>query len=130
MALLTCQSFLAQSAVAQAVEKIASAAPAQRWDVLTGDVLLSKTLQRWADKAGYRIKWDAARNFQIAAPTVFEGDFESAVADVLATPGIRMSDYPLEACIYANTPPLVRITRQGEQARECTAVTPLVSAKK
>ena len=35
--------------------------------------------------------------------------------------GIRQSDYPLEACIYANTPPLVRITRQGEQARECDA---------
>jgi hypothetical protein len=42
----------------------------------------------------------------------------------LSSPGIRMSDFPLEACIYANTPPLVRITRQGEQTRECAASNP------
>ena len=54
-------------------------------------------------------------------PDVVEGTFETALKTLLNSAGIRQSDYPLEACIYANTPPLVRITRQGEQARECDA---------
>jgi hypothetical protein len=89
------------------------------WEVRTQDVTLEKTLERWAAAAGYRLRWDAARNFLIAAPDRYEGSFESALLAVLGSPGIRHSDYPLEACIYANKPPLVRVTRQGEQAPEC-----------
>ena len=101
----------------------AATGPAQapHWDVLTQDITLARTLERWAVSAGYRLKWDAQRNFLIGAPDSYEGSFESALQTVLGSAGIRQSDYPLEACIYANMPPLVRITRQGEQARECTA---------
>jgi hypothetical protein len=90
-----------------------------RWDVRTQDITLAHTLERWASAAGYRFKWDAQRNFLIGAPDSYGGSFESALQTVLGSAGIRDSDYPLEACIYANTPPLVRITRAGEQAREC-----------
>jgi len=90
-----------------------------RWEVRTQDITLSHTLERWAGDAGYRVKWDAQRNFLIGAPDVYEGSFEAALRAVLGSAGIRQSDYPLEACVYANTPPLVRITRQGEQAQEC-----------
>jgi hypothetical protein len=107
------------------VAPFASAASAaglpQRWEVLTQDITLARTLERWAGAAGYRIKWDAQRNFLIGAPDSVQGSFETALQTVLGSAGIRQSDYPLEACIYANSPPLVRITRQGEQARECTA---------
>lgn len=96
----------------------------QRWEVRTTDVTLAKTLSRWAQEAGYRLKWDAARQFIIGAPNSFVGGFEDAVAQALDTPGVRSSDYPLEACVYANTPPLLRVTRQGEQVRDCVAVTP------
>jgi hypothetical protein len=99
----------------------ASAASPSRWEVRTQDITLSHTLERWAAQAGYRLKWDASRNFLIGAPDAYEGGFEDALQAVLGSAGIRGSDYPLEACIYANTPPLVRITRQGEQARECHA---------
>lgn len=98
-----------------------SPAPAGRWEVRTQDITLSRTLERWAAQAGYRLRWDAARNFLIAAPDVYQGGFEDAVQAVLDSAGIRESDYPLEACVYANTPPLVRITRRGEQSRECHA---------
>jgi hypothetical protein len=94
---------------------------APRWEVRTQDITLSRTLERWAADAGYRLKWDASRNFLIGAPDAFEGRFEDALQAVLASAGIRGSDYPLEACIYANTPPLVRITRWGEQGGECHA---------
>lgn len=93
-----------------------------RWEVKTSDITLYRTLERWSGVAGYRLKWDAAKNFLIGAPDIYAGSFESALQSVLSSSGIRLSDYPLEACIYANTPPLVRITRQGEQARECSAV--------
>ena len=91
------------------------------WSVLVQDITLARTLERWGAQAGYRLKWDAQRNFLIGAPDTIDGTFESALRAVLNSAGIRQSDYPLEACIYANTPPLVRITRQGEQARECEA---------
>jgi hypothetical protein len=91
------------------------------WHVLTQDITLARTLERWGAQAGYRVKWDAQRNFLIGAPDSVEGTFETALKAVLDSAGIRQSDYPLEACIYANTPPLVRITRQGEQALECDA---------
>ena len=93
-----------------------------RWSVLVQDITLARTLERWGAQAGYRVKWDAQRNFLIGAPDSVEGTFEMALKAILGSAGIRQSDYPLEACIYANTPPLVRITRQGEQARECEAL--------
>jgi len=93
-----------------------------RWEVRTADVTLSRTLERWSLAAGHKLRWDAARNFLIGAPDVYMGSFEGALEHLLSSPGIRHSDFPLEACIYANTPPLVRITRQGEQSRECAAV--------
>jgi hypothetical protein len=92
-----------------------------RWSVLVQDITLARTLERWGVQAGVRVKWDAQRNFLIGAPDSVEGTFEMALKAILSSAGIRQSDYPLEACIYANTPPLVRITRQGEQARECDA---------
>ena len=92
-----------------------------RWSVLVQDITLARTLERWGAQAGYRVKWDAQRNFLIGAPDSVEGTFEAALKAILNSAGIRQSDYPLEACIYANTPPLVRVTRQGEQARECDA---------
>ena len=93
----------------------------KRWAVLVQDITLERTLQRWGAQAGVRLKWDAQRNFLIGAPDTIEGTFETALKTVLGSAGIRQSDYPLEACIYANDPPLVRITRQGEQSRECEA---------
>lgn len=96
--------------------------PQSTWEVKTSDVTLYRTLERWSQAAGYKLKWDASRNFLIGAPDTYAGTFESALQSVLSSAGIRLSDYPLEACIYANTPPLVRITRQGEQARECSAI--------
>ena len=96
-------------------------APVAHWSVLVQDITLARTLERWGAQAGVRVKWDAQRNFLIGAPDSVEGTFETALKAILNSAGIRQSDYPLEACIYANTPPLVRITRQGEQARECDA---------
>ena len=99
----------------------AAVPPVAHWSVLVQDITLAHTLERWGAQAGVRVKWDAQRNFLIGAPDSVDGTFETALKAILSSAGIRQSDYPLEACIYANTPPLVRITRRGEQARECDA---------
>jgi hypothetical protein len=106
---------------AAAAASAATDAPVTHWRVLVQDITLARTLERWGAQAGVRVKWDAQRNFLVGAPDSVDGTFETALKTLLGSAGIRQSDYPLEACIYANTPPLVRITRQGEQARECDA---------
>jgi hypothetical protein len=130
LTMLACAAGLARAAEPLAAPPLpvapyagaAAADPAvAHWSVLVQDITLARTLERWGAQAGYRVKWDAQRNFLIGAPDSVDGTFESALKTILNSAGIRQSDYPLEACIYANTPPLVRITRQGEQARECEA---------
>jgi len=94
--------------------------PPLHWEVRTQDGTLEHTLQRWAALAGYCVEWDTRRKVPIAAPGSYEGTFEAALQTVLDSTDLREGDDPLEACIYASTPPLVRITRRGEQARECS----------
>ncbi|MGX9697040.1 TcpQ domain-containing protein [Janthinobacterium lividum] len=93
--------------------------PVQQWDVRPEDIRLANTFERWAKTAGWRIQWDANKHLLIESTSTFTGSFEDAVKAALMTPGIRYGAYPLEACVYANSPPLVRITRQGEQSQEC-----------
>jgi hypothetical protein len=114
---------VAASGVAVAVVPAAPVAPSVKsWDVLTSDVTLMKTFQRWAKDAGYTLRWDAEKNFVVSGPNTVYGDFERAVHDTLDTPGIAFSDFPLEACVYPNKPLLMRITRKGAQALECPSV--------
>lgn len=89
------------------------------WRVLVGDARIDRSIERWAREAGYSFRWDADRHFLVSASSEFTGTIESAVNELLSTSGIRHSDYPLEACIYSNSPPLLRITRLGDQSNQC-----------
>ncbi len=91
--------------------------PVPKWEVQIADINLLNTFQRWGTQAGYRIKWDASRHVLVDASGVIEGSFENAVEAVLASPGIRQSEYPLEVCFYANQ--VARVTRRAEQQKEC-----------
>ncbi len=93
----------------------------KRFEVRLQDVRLHVAMQRWAADTGVRLRWDADRHVLISAPMVFEAeDALQAVGMALSTPGIANSAYPLEVCAYPNVPPLLRITRQGEQGKDCT----------
>lgn len=94
-------------------QELAHAVPA--WEIKVSDVRLEAALERWTRQAGYRLLWDADRHILITAEDRFEGSFSQAINRVLNSPAIRHSDYPLEAVLYANDPPLLRITRLGEQ---------------
>ena len=93
--------------------------PAKTWVVDVKDVTLSNTFMRWAEAAGHRVRWDAEKNVLVEAPDTLVGSFEEAVITVLSSSGIADGAYPLEVCFYSNNPPLARITRKGEQAKEC-----------
>jgi len=119
--------------------------PPLHWDVRPQDLTLAHTLERWGGLAGYRVEWNAARSVPIAASASFEGTFEAVLQTVLASPeaagvtgvsgvaaatgasqaaGAPTSSHEmdaLEACIYAASPPLVRITRRGEQGVDCAS---------
>jgi hypothetical protein len=78
-------------------------------------------LRRWSSVAGVNLLWDAERHFMVDAPTQLIGEFESVVRQLLSSPAIAHSNYPLEACLYANVPPLLRITRLGDHTPDCKA---------
>lgn len=97
-----------------------SGQPARRWELKLQDVTLNKAFTRWAAEAGYRVRWDARKHVVIGSPETYEMPFEQAVTAALSSPGIQASEYPLDVCFYPNNPPLARITRRGEQDKECT----------
>ncbi len=108
---------------ASAPAVIAPAVEAQkdlrRWQILASDIRLDNTLNRWAAVAGMKVIWDAKQHVMLSAEDTFVGSFDDALLRVLSSPAIRQSDYPLQACIYPNQPPVLRVTRLGEQM-ECT----------
>lgn len=108
------------SVVRGAPASSAVAVPMKKFEVRLSDMRLHVALQRWARETGVRLRWDADRHVLISAPMTFEAtDALQAIGMALATPGIANSAYPMEVCEYPNTPVLLRITRQGEQAKDC-----------
>lgn len=89
------------------------------WEIRLQDVNLATTFSRWAAESGWRVRWDARKHILVEAPDRITGSFEDAVTAVLEGPGIAGSAYPLEVCFYPNQPRLARITRKGEQDKEC-----------
>lgn len=98
----------------------AAAASMRAYEVHVADVRLVASMQRWAAMDGVRLRWDADKHVLITAPMTFQARSAfDAIAQVLSTSGIRNGSYPLEVCEYPNQPALLRITRQGEQAKDC-----------
>ncbi len=96
------------------------ATTSKAFEIRLNDIKISTSMNRWATENGVRIRWDADKHVLVGAPQTFHAEsvFE-AVTQALSTPGIKNSDYPLEVCEYPNTPPLLRVTRQGEQTKDC-----------
>ena len=89
------------------------------WTILPTDGRLATTFERWAKADGMKLVWDAQQHVMLSSSDSFTGTLTEALNRVMTSPAIRLSPYPLEACIYPNNPPLLRITRAGEQSLEC-----------
>lgn len=90
------------------------------WEIKLQDITLAQTLQRWSQKAGWKLIWDVDKHLLIESPHQLEGSFEEAVGWLLSTPSLAAAGIPLEVCFYPNTPPLARVTKKGQQDQECT----------
>lgn len=101
------------------VPVVVTATTVRTWRVQSEDIRLSTTLERWSKEAGYNLIWDAQKQVLLSAKDSFDGTLEEALKRVLSSPAIRKSEYPLEACFYPNQPPVIRITRMGEQIEDC-----------
>jgi hypothetical protein len=99
----------------------AALVPPLHWDVQAQDRTLAAALRRWAGQAGYRVDWDVPGDVPVDGFGSFEGTFEAVLESVLQSPQVHEHGGPLDACIYAGAPPVVRITRRGVQDRACTA---------
>ena len=91
----------------------------QTWAIESTDVRLVDAFSRWTQKAGMQLRWDATRHVELGATNTYEGDVSEAMISALKSPSISNSDFPLEICFYPNKPILARVTRQGEQWRDC-----------
>jgi hypothetical protein len=107
-------------------KKKESAQMQMRWEVRATDVRLAATFERWAKEAAtegkggeYRILWDADTHVLIDGTPTYYGSLTDAIEAALKTPGIRNGRNPLEACVYDNAPPVIRITKLGEQSEAC-----------
>lgn len=107
------------SAAASEVTSTSNFNQSRTWTTLATDGRLANTFDRWAKTQGMKLVWDAQKHVMLSSGDSFTGTFEEAVNRALSSPAIRQSEYPLEACIYPNNPPVVRITRLGEQSNEC-----------
>lgn len=85
---------------------------AQLWAVSLQDKTLYRVMRRWAAQAQYQLVWQVDRDFPIESEVVFEGNFRSAVSQVMA--GVSMTDFPLQAFINSNTR-VLRVVRYLEE---------------
>ena len=109
----------AEGASAPALRVLIPGATTRTWTILPTDGRLATTFERWAKADGMKLVWDAQQHVMLSSSDSFTGTLTEALNRVLTSPAIRLSPYPLEACIYPNNPPLLRITRAGEQNLEC-----------
>lgn len=104
---------------APAANLVPSGSIVRTWAILPTDGRLATTLERWAKADGMKLVWDAQQHVMLSSSDSYTGTLTEALSRVLTSPAIRFSPYPLEACIYPNSPPVLRITRAGEQSLEC-----------
>lgn len=58
--------------------------PVPKWTLDAGQTI-GHELQKWGDKAGWKVVWNLQKDWTVPASTVFEGDFQTAAAAVIQT---------------------------------------------
>lgn len=84
--------------VSAAQEEVAVAD--ESWEVRPEDGDLETLLQRWADKAGWQLSWEAAKRYSVKFRASFPGSFEEAAKEAIL-PFTRGTD-PIKGCAYDN----------------------------
>ncbi|WP_394060406.1 TcpQ domain-containing protein [Alcaligenes sp. WGS1538] len=73
------------------------------YDIRPEDQTLRQALARWAGLAGWVFQpdhWDLDVDLPVSAPARFQGDFKTAVQQLLH--GTELTAYPAQPCFYSN----------------------------
>jgi hypothetical protein len=81
----------------------------QKFDTMVTDRSVSRVLDRWARQAGVGFVWDAKSDVTLSTQDRFVGTIEQATERLIS----GLSGITLQACIYTNNPPVIRITESG-----------------
>ncbi|MEY2659096.1 MAG: hypothetical protein RLZZ123_268 [Pseudomonadota bacterium] len=81
----------------------------QKFDTMVTDRSVSRLLDRWARQAGVGFVWDAKSDVTLSTQDRFVGTIEQATERLIG----GLSGITLQACIYTNNPPVIRITESG-----------------
>lgn len=52
---------------------------------LTAGLMIGHELQKWGQKAGWKVIWSMSKDWVVPAPTSFTGDFRAAASEVIKT---------------------------------------------
>jgi len=58
--------------------------PVQKWTLEAGETI-GHELQKWGDKAGWKVVWGMQKDWTVPASTVFEGEFSKVAGAVIQT---------------------------------------------
>lgn len=81
----------------------------QKFDTLATDRSVSRLLDRWARQSGVGFVWDAKSDITLSTQDRFIGTIEQATERLIS----GVAGVTLQACIYNNNPPVIRITESG-----------------
>jgi hypothetical protein len=81
----------------------------QKFDTLPTDRSVSRLLDRWSRQSGVGFVWDAKSDVTLSTQDRFIGTIEQATERLIG----GISGITLQACIYNNNPPVIRITESG-----------------
>ncbi|MDI9332503.1 MAG: TcpQ domain-containing protein [Alphaproteobacteria bacterium] len=81
----------------------------QKFDTLPTDRSVSRLLERWARQSGVGFVWNAKSDVTLSSQDRFIGTIEQATERLIG----GVSGITLQACIYSNNPPVIRITESG-----------------
>lgn len=89
-----------------------SGTPVELWNVEAGTTLRT-VLTDWATRAGWHVEWKSRRDFRIAIPASFEGDFTTATRQLIGA--FADANPPISAVLYTgNKAVVVTINAEGD----------------
>lgn len=91
-------------------DTVKSTNPRGEWEVVAGSSLRT-TIETWAQRAGWRhVSWEIDNDFEVQAYSMFSGEFESAIAELIQA--INHGGSTLRAGFYEGNL-VIRITQSA-----------------
>ena len=84
------------------------------WTVSPNDATLRRALNKWAQRAGWQLVWEASVDVPISVNASFTGDFNTAVKGLFQS--LSAADVNLSAVLYSGNR-VLRVTESGRRAQ-------------